>query len=79
MRIKTLLLVLVLAAGTPFASMAEAATTAPAAQNNQKIDRALRKKLDEARKKAQEAEKAEQEREAATAKGREIPGPEGSR
>ena len=57
MRIKTLLLVLILAAGTPFASLAEAATTAPAAQKNPKIDRALKKKLDKARKKAKEAEK----------------------
>jgi serine protease AprX len=47
MRIKTLLLVLVLAAGTPAASLAQA-TTPPAAQNDKKIDRALRKKLAEA-------------------------------
>ncbi|MDP7290456.1 MAG: hypothetical protein QGH94_20920, partial [Phycisphaerae bacterium] len=69
MRIKTLLLALILAAGTPFASLAEAATPPPAAQN-QKIDRALQKKLSEAKKKAQDAEKAEKARETAAAKAK---------
>ena len=66
MRIKSLLLALVLAAGTPFASLAEAAT--PPAAQNQKMDRALRKMLNEAKKKTQEAAKAKKEEQKAVAK-----------